>query len=447
MPRSDGAALGVLLITDVFPPASGGSGWSTYYLGKALAERGHKVRVLRPRYGLRVGRPALHGDEYGGLPVEEALVPGAARWLSRLGLGRAWEEREARRILTGRALQLARRGSAQVLHSQHKVSAVAASAAARRARTRGLALPAIATVRDYWPLCPVSTRLFPTRGGQTAECVDCHRFPAYWRSVSQGQHRATDPALDLARFSATRRAAHTLASCDAVIAVSRYVRDELVRSKRVPADRVLVLPNLVDFASVERDASGPWPLNDISPREPFLLFAGKLEYNKGAHLLPSVVARSGVKLPLLVAGDGALEGSLRERAQSQGLDFRFVSWIDNESIIRLMGAARVLVFPSAWQEPLSRVLLEGCAAGAAIAALETGGTSDIITHMESGWLAPDLDDLARGVTALASDDDLNRRMRDGARAKAEVSFASQSVAAQVEALYRDAMERARTRTT
>ncbi|HET9494996.1 MAG TPA: glycosyltransferase family 4 protein [Chloroflexia bacterium] len=442
MGTSDQAPLGVLLITDVFPPASGGSGWSTYYLGKALAERGHKVRVLRPRYGLRVGRPVLHGNEYGGLPVEEALVPGAPRWLVKLRIGRAWEEREARRILTRRAMQLARRGSAQVFHAQHKVSAVAASTAARRMRARGYAVPAVATVRDYWPLCPVSTRLFPARGGQPAECADCHRFPAYWRCASQGWRGAIDPALDLARYLTTRRAAQSLASCDTVIAVSRYVREELVRSKRVSADRVVVVPNLVDLASVERDASGPWPLNDISPEEPFLLFAGKLEHNKGVNLLPTLVARSGANLPLVVAGDGGLEGSLRERARAQGLDFRFVSWIENESIIRLMRAARVLVFPSAWQEPLSRVLLEGCAAGAAVAALDTGGTSDILTHMESGWLARDLDDLAQGVAALAADDDLNTRVRQGARAKAEESFASDGVAAQVELIYRDAMSRA-----
>jgi glycosyltransferase involved in cell wall biosynthesis len=432
----------VLLITDVFPPGSGGSGWSTYYLGKALADRGHKVRVLRPRYGLRVGRPALHGTEYGGLPVEEALVPVAPRWVAAMRLGRAWEEREARRVLSRRAMQLARRGSAQVLHGQHKVSAVAASRAAARARVRGLAVPSVATVRDYWPLCPVSTRLFRARGNQTAECTDCHRFPAYWRAVSRGWKRPTDPSLDLARYAATRQAARHLAACDAVVAVSHYVRDELVRSKRVPAGKVTVIPNLVDLASVGRDMSGPWPLDDISPEEPFLLFAGKLEHNKGAHLLPGVVERSGVKEPLIVAGDGTLEESLRAQAQSQGLDFRFVSWIENEAIIRLMWAARVLVFPSAWQEPLSRVLLEGCAAGAAIAALNTGGTPDIISHMESGWLASDMDDLAAGVAALASDEGLNSQVRAGARARAEQAFSSESVVAQVEELYRGAMERA-----
>jgi glycosyltransferase involved in cell wall biosynthesis len=261
--------------------------------------------------------------------------------------------------------------------------------------------------------------------------------------VSQGWRDATDPALDLARFASTRQACRSLAACDAVIAVSRYVRNELVRSKRLTADKIVVVPNLVDLASVERDAAGTWPVNDISPDAQFLLFAGKLERNKGGHLLPTVVARSGVKLPVVVAGDGSLEEYLRARAQAQGLDFHFVSWIENESIIRLMRAARVLVFPSAWQEPLSRVLLEGCAAGAAIAALDTGGTSDIITHLESGWLARDLGELAAGMAALATNDGLNRQVRSGARKKASEAFASEGVSVRVEAVYRDAIARSK----
>jgi glycosyltransferase involved in cell wall biosynthesis len=76
-----------------------------------------------------------------------------------------------------------------------------------------------------------------------------------------------------------------------------------------------------------------------------------------------------------------------------------------------------------------------------MAALDTGGTSDIITHLESGWLARDLDDLAAGVAALAADDDLNSTVRRGARAKAEVAFASEGIAARVEAVYREALGR------
>jgi len=140
-------------------------------------------------------------------------------------------------------------------------------------------------------------------------------------------------------------------------------------------------------------------------------------------------------LPLLLAGDGPLQSHLQAAAQSRGLDFQFLGWQDNESLLRLMRNARCLVFPSCWQEPLSRVLLEGCAAGAAIVALDTGGTSDVLTHNVSGWLARDLASFAEGVRQVCRDDTLNASLRRGAREVAATRFSAQIVARQVEDLY------------
>jgi glycogen synthase len=220
-----------------------------------------------------------------------------------------------------------------------------------------------------------------------------------------------------------------------VIGVSRYVRDELARSGRVPRRKLAAIPNLVTQSSVARAVEGAWPLPDISPDEPFLLFEGKLDVNKGAHLLPELVARSGVRLPVVVAGDGPLEEQIKQEAERLGLDFRFYGWLDNDAAILLLSRARALLFPSAWGEPLSRVLLEACAAGAAIVALDTGGTSDIIEHMRSGWLASTPESFVEGIRQVCSDPDLNARLREGAREIARKRFASESVSERVESLY------------
>ena len=45
----------VLLVTDAFPPVSGGSGWSTYELARGLRAYGARVTVLRPRPGTPAG--------------------------------------------------------------------------------------------------------------------------------------------------------------------------------------------------------------------------------------------------------------------------------------------------------------------------------------------------------------------------------------------------------
>ena len=231
-----------------------------------------------------------------------------------------------------------------------------------------------------------------------------------------------------------------LAECDGVIGVSRYVRDELARSGRVAKRKLAAIPNLVHLPSVESALGGEWPLPDISSDEQFLLFAGKLDYNKGAQMLPEAVARAEVKMPVVVAGEGPMQAGIEKEARRLGLDFRFYGWLDNDATVLLMGKARALLFPSAWQEPLSRVLLEGCAAGAAIVALDTGGTRDIISHMESGWLAGDMDSFVAGMQKVSQDLPLNMKLREGARARAEERFSSERVSARVEALYRKLLE-------
>lgn len=435
--KTQNSKLNVWLITDVFPPASGGSGWSTYYLGKALAERGHSVRVVRPRYGESVVRPARRVVEYGGLAVEEVLVPAAPGWVARMGMGRAWEERRAVQLLTRYVSGAAIRREVDIINGQHMVSAIASSQAARLARKQGVRVRAVGTVRDYWPLCPVSTRLFTSSAGSAFECDECHRLTAYMECVGQSKSRKVSSLpVALLRWAKTARTGRALGRCDAIIAVSDYVRGELERSRRVNGGKLVTIPNMVDLASVDTALLGKWPLADIAPGDRFLLFVGKWDVNKGAQMLPEAVKRSGVNLPVVLAGEGPLRDSIEAESAQLGLDFRFYEWLDNNSAILLMRHATALLFPSAWQEPLSRVLLEGCAAGAAIVALDTGGTGDVIAHGESGWLAHDMGSFVEGLRAVTGNDELNQTLRAGARHRAEEKFASDHISARVETLYR-----------
>ena len=219
----------MILLTDVFPPKSGGSGWSTFYLGKALAERGHTVRVLRPGYDEPVPRSALRAETYDGLPVEWVLVPTPPSWAKKIGVSKAWQERTARRLLAKRAYKLAMTGNADILHGQHKVSVGAASIAAHKARADRATVASVATVRDYWPLCPVSTRLFTRRDGSGFECRDCQRFLPYLRAVASSSGLASiQMALAPLRWLSTLASRRLLARCDATIAVSHQASKRLL---------------------------------------------------------------------------------------------------------------------------------------------------------------------------------------------------------------------------
>jgi len=106
--------------------------------------------------------------------------------------------------------------------------------------------------------------------------------------------------------------------------------------------------------------------------------------------------------------------------------------------------ASLLVFPSRGPESLSRVLLEAAAIGVPIAAMQTGGTGDILEHGVSGLLSSTPDELGDHVAALASDRALAQRLAGRARAHVDAHFDTPRVVGRLEALYRDlADERAR----
>lgn len=367
--------------------------------------------------------------------MDELLVPKAPDWIVQIGLAPAWSERVAGQLLARYAARQGIERQVEVFHGQHSVSGVAAGRAARLARRSGSRCVSVATVRDYWPLCPQSTRLFSGESGEDVECPDCHEITTFTKCVSSGESNFLRRARWLARWLVTRRAASELGRCDAVIAVSHYVRRELVRSRRVAAQKVVAIPNLVDLPSVAAALEEPWPLHNIPQVEPFVLFVGKLDANKGAHLLPQALARAGLEMLLIIAGNGPLQPQIKESAKRLGQAVYFANWLDNESAISLIHQARALLFPSAWQEPLSRVLLEGCAAGAAIVALDTGGTRDIIEHGRSGWLAANIEDFSSGIRAVTGDEHLNRKLRQGAREQAERKFAAPQVALEMTELY------------
>jgi glycosyltransferase involved in cell wall biosynthesis len=382
----------VLLASEVYPPRAGGAGWSTRALALGLRAAGHEVSVLTSSPG-----PA----DLDGLPVVRLPAP---RRRKRLSLPRAF----ARRIA---ALE------PWVVHAQHSLSALGALAGDTPERVA-------VTVRDHWPVCFWSTRisrhaLCPACGLRPmTRCVSGRvpaRAPFSWGAIP---YMRADLAL---KRDALRRAGATLA-------VSEAIATELTAAG-IP--RVEVVPNVVD-AEETRALAGPPPSFPLPER--FLLFVGKLEENKGARLLVPAVAAAGAGLPLVVLGEGSLAQSLRHEAAAAGLTLVLRGWAEREDVLRVMARAAALVFPSLWPEPLSRVLLEALALGTPAAAMDTGGTREIL-GLDGGLVVPDAAALGDAVARLVHDDALRRRQAEAARARAEV-FSPERLIPRYEAVYR-----------
>ena len=381
----------VRLVSEVYPPRSGGAGWSVRALALGLREAGHAVSVLTTSPG---------PEDMDGLEVRRLGVTGR------------------KRLAVPRAFAAHLHDPDGIVHAQHSLSALGALAGDHGGRVA-------VTVRDHWPVCFWSTRI--SRG---APCPECGLMPMT-RCVT-GHVQAPAPlswgAIPyMRRDLGLKRAA--LRRAGATLAVSEAIGAEL-RAAGVP--RVEVIPNVVDPGETRALAEGR-PSFDLPER--FLLFVGKLEENKGARRLVPAVAAARTGLPLVVLGEGSLAHTLKFDAASAGVELILRGWAHREDVLRAMARATVLVFPSLWAEPLSRVLLEALALGTPVAAMDTGGSREILEDGRSGLLVPDAAGLGEAVARLAADDVLRARLRDGARARA-AAFAPAALVPRYEAVYR-----------
>lgn len=382
----------ILLVSEVYPPRAGGAGWSTRALALGLRTAGHQVSVLTTSPGPEV---------LDGLPVQRLSVDGRRRFAVPRSFARHLPEHDD-----------------AILHAQHSLAALACLAGERASRT-------VATVRDHWPVCFWSTRI--SRG---ALCPACGVLPMT-RCV-QGRVPAPAPfswaAVPYMRWdlAAKQRA---LARAGATLAVSEAIGSEL-RSAGIP--RVEVIPNVVDPEEVRALAAAP---PSFALPERFLLFVGKLEENKGVRLLVPAVVAAGTRLPLVVLGQGALAHDLEREAAAAGLPLILPGWADREDVLRTMARARGLVFPSLWPEPLSRVLLEALPLGTPVAAMDTGGTREVLEPGESGLLVSTAEELGAAIGRLVGDESLRARISEAARQRAE-AYSPKALIPRYETIYK-----------
>jgi glycosyltransferase involved in cell wall biosynthesis len=197
--------------------------------------------------------------------------------------------------------------------------------------------------------------------------------------------------------SAQRRA---LAAADLVIGVSRGIlrivppafvdprRTRVVHSPLPRPERPLGDPDAVRA----RLGIGPGPL---------VLYAGKHSPGKGTDVLIEALdaIRAGVpRVQFAFAGKGELTPPLRP-------DVHVLGSVSQPDLFALYGAADVVVVPSVWPEPLSRVLIEAMYFGRAVVATRVGGSPELVEGDVTGLLIEPRDPaaLANAVVALLRD--------------------------------------------
>lgn len=236
--------------------------------------------------------------------------------------------------------------------------------------------------------------------------------------------------LDLLRW--ITRAAQACA--DRITALSMPDLDQQVALRLSPASKYVVVRNGID---VDRFAR---PRRSAFDGSPVIGAVGRLSEEKGhRHLIQAMpaVLRTLPKARLILVGYGALEGELRGRASSLGLDGA-VTFTGERDSAEMLPAFDLFVQPSLY-ESQGLALLEAMAAGVPSIATDVGGVADVLRDGETGLLVPaaDPEALAGAIVRLAGSPELARSLSEKAARHVRDHFSSQTMLDAYARLYRE----------
>ena len=246
---------------------------------------------------------------------------------------------------------------------------------------------------------------------------------------------------------------------DAVIAVSKETKDDVLKYFNVDESKIKVIYNGINLQEyVVTKETSTLKAYGIDQTKPYVLFVGRITRQKGIiHLVNAIKYIDPETQIVLCAGapDTAdiakeMEESVAEVKKTR----KNVIWIDKmlekKEVIQLYSHADVFCCPSIY-EPFGIINIEAMACQTAVVASAVGGIKEVVVEGETGILVsleqqttapfepvnPDKfsGDLADGINKLTRNKALRETMALNGRKRVEDYFDWTAIAKQVENLY------------
>ena len=233
---------------------------------------------------------------------------------------------------------------------------------------------------------------------------------------------------------------------DRIICVSPTEREEALRNRIAPPDKLVVIENELDLNEFV-------PLLDplakrrqlgLAPRGPIVGNMGRLSWDKGLRYFLEAAAKVSTAYPdvqFLIVGDGEARKDLELLAMGLGIAPKTIFTgfrTDSSEILTLMD---VFVL-SSLHEALPYTVLEAMASEKPVVAIEGTGAQDAVQQGETGLLVPprDPEALAAAVIALLQDKARAQAMGLAGRKVVESRFTLAQMVRRTEELYTTLLE-------
>ena len=199
-------------------------------------------------------------------------------------------------------------------------------------------------------------------------------------------------------------------AADKVIAVSNFVKNNLITNYGIPADKIVVVhngPNEMDSGVNYRSV--------IQADEKIVLFAGRVTLQKGPEYFVDAAAKVVPhydKVKFVFAGSGDMLPRIIERATNHGIADKFIfhGFFTRDEAEKLFSMADLFVMPSV-SEPFGIVPFEAMCKGTPTLISKQSGCSEVINHSlkVDFW---DTDEMANKMVSVLQHSELQEEISE-----------------------------------
>ena len=230
-----------------------------------------------------------------------------------------------------------------------------------------------------------------------------------------------------------------LEACDAVIAVSKAMKRDLVEVYGIEEDKIAVIYNGIDETRW-RPIVDEKILKKYHIKKPYILFVGRLSKQKGIFNLLKAFKLLSDKASLVLVTGKPDERKVVDEFEKAINEVGNVVWINkmlkDEELIPLYTMASVFVCPSIY-EPFGIVNLEAMATETPVVAFKTGGIPELVVDGETGILVRpgDVKELANAIEYVLKNPEIGKVMGENGRKRVLQYFTWSKVARETLKLY------------
>lgn len=251
-----------------------------------------------------------------------------------------------------------------------------------------------------------------------------------------------------------------LEMADAVVAVSKSTREDILQLFNVDPAKIPVIPNGIDTdeytQTLDRSVLARFR---IDPDKPYVLFVGRMTRQKGLlYLLQAIPQLDANTQVVLCAGESDTPELQKElesitaklQAQRPGIIW-IPEMVSRQTTIALYSQAAVFCCPSIY-EPFGIINLEAMACNTAVVGSKLGGIAEVVVDGETGLLidaniSPTMPHdplhpmafstaMAEGINRLIRDPGLCKKMGAAGRQRVLDNYSWRSIAETTLALYK-----------